>query len=417
MMNILKALWYKRRDIVSDGYDESLRYLSEILPVKTHEYPTGSMCWTWTIPEKWTLSDAYIEDVNGKKVYDAMQHPLCVVSYSLPVDKIVSCDELNMHLYSELKRPDAIPFCYKYYDRDWGFCIRHNDRLKLTADKYHVVIRSEFTKGTLKVGEYILQGKRDDIIVIASHLCHPAMANDDLSGIAVMYDLANAMTKIGGYNYTYIFLTVPETIGSIAYLANNESLIPRIKYGIFLEMLGNDNVMALQHSNKGDTKIDRMAAYILRKHCDKFREGAFRTIVGNDEMVFESPGVGISMISISRAPYPEYHTSDDDLSIISEDKLQEAKGIMLDIINAIDKDYIPERKFKGPVFLSGHGLWVDPMESWELNHNINQIMLKMDGDTSIFSIADELGLDYQEVFNYVERFYAKGLINKLPPKA
>jgi aminopeptidase-like protein len=411
MIRLINDLWFERRDIVSDGYDKSLKYISKIIPLKIHEIPSGTKCWTWTVPEKWTVKDAYIEDLDGNRLLDLKDHPLHVISYSLPIDKVVTKEELMKHLHTSSQRPEAIPFEFKYYERDWGFCIQHNRLKEFTKDKYKVFIDSKFEKGTLKVGDYTIEGKTDETIVLVAHLCHPAMANDDLSGVAVLVEIAKELQKRNNH-YTYKFLLLPETIGSIAYLSQNENIIPKLKYGIFLEMLGNNNIHALQLSRQGNTRLDRIARYVMAQKLVSFRDGPFRKIVGNDEMVFNGPGVDVPMISISRFPYPEYHTSDDNPSIISEERLIESKNLILEILNVLDNDYIPKRTFKGPVFLSGYGLWVDWRTNKKLNENIEQIMLRLEGDKSVFDITEELNMRFEDVLNYLNKFFENGLITK-----
>jgi aminopeptidase-like protein len=237
------------------------------------------------------------------------------------------------------------------------------------------------------------------------------MVNDDLAGVSVLVEVAEEMQRRNNF-YTYKFLILPETIGSIAYLSQNEDIISKIKYGLFLEMLGNDNMHALQLTRQCNTRLDRIARYILKKKLANFREGAFRTIVVNDELVFNGPGIDIPMISISRFPYPEYHTSDDNLSIVSEENLVESKNLILDILILLDSDYIPRRKFKGPVFLSRYGLWVDWRTNKKLNEAIDQIMLRFEGDKSVFDIAEELQIEFEDVLGYVNKFHQNGLIQK-----
>ncbi|HEY0090027.1 MAG TPA: DUF4910 domain-containing protein, partial [Candidatus Lokiarchaeia archaeon] len=190
----------------------------------------------------------------------------------------------------------------------------------------------------------------------------------------------------------------------------NEDFIHKMKYGIFLEMLGNNNIHALQLTRQGNTRLDRIARYVMKRKLSTFREGAFRKIVGNDEMVFNGPGVNIPMISISRSPYPEYHTSDDTMGIISEEKLTESKELILEIIDIIDKDYTPFRQFKGPIFLSGYGLWIDWRKNRKLNSNIEQIMLNLEGDKSIFDISEMLDMEFKDVLDYVNKFVYKKLV-------
>jgi aminopeptidase-like protein len=409
MIKLINDLWLKRKDIISDGFDESLKYISKIIPLKIHKIPTGKKCWTWVVPEKWEVKSAYVDDLNGNRLLDLKNHPLHVISYSLPIDKIVTKKELFQHLHTNKERPDAIPFEFKYYNRDWGFCIQDNRLKKFTKDKYKVFIDSKFEKGNLKVGEHTIKGKTDKTIVLVAHLCHPGQANDDLTGVAVLVSLAKEMSKRDNY-YTYKFLFVPETIGSIAYLSQNENLISSFKCGIFLEMLGNDNIHALQLTRQGNTRLDRIARYIMKRKFKKFTEGAFRTIVANDEIVFNGPGVDIPMISISRHPYPEYHTSDDNPDIISEKRLEQSKSLVLEILNIIDSDHTPKRQFLGPVFLSGYGLWVDWRDNLELNQNIEKIMLNLEGDKTIFDIAEELDMEFSDVLGFVDKLKEAKLV-------
>jgi aminopeptidase-like protein len=192
MYDIVKDLYYKRRDLVSDGYDESLDYISKILPIKIHKIKSGTPCWTWTVPEKWTVEEAYVE-ADGKKLIDMNDHPLHVVSYSESVNKFVSKQELMNHISTNKDRPNAIPFNFKYYERDWGFCVQHEKLKEFTYDQYRVVIKSSFENGDIKIGELVLPGESTDTIVLVAHLCHPGMANDDLSGVAVLVNLANSL--------------------------------------------------------------------------------------------------------------------------------------------------------------------------------------------------------------------------------
>jgi len=411
-MKLINDIWFKRRDIVSDGFDESLEYISKIIPLKIHQISSGTKCWTWIIPEKWSVKEAYIEDLEGNRILDLKNHPLHVISYSLPVNKVVTQEELLRHLHTNPKRPDSIPFEFKYYERDWGFCIQHNRLKELTKDKYRVFINSKLEKGNLKVGDYTIEGETDKTVVLVAHLCHPAQVNDDLTGVAVLVDIAKEMSK-KKHHFSYKFLLVPETIGSIAYLSQNENIILKLKYGIFLEMLGNNNIHALQLSRQGNTRLDNIARYVIKRKLNNFREGPFRKIVGNDEMVFNGPGVNVPMISISRFPYPEWHTSDDDLNIISEENLKESKNFILEILSILDNDYIPKRQFKGPIFLSGYGLWVDWRINKKLNENLEQIMLNLEGNMSVFDIAEKLDMEFNEVLNYVNKFLEKGLIKKI----
>lgn len=413
MKELIEKIWHLRRDLISDGYDRALEQIKAILSLKVIEIPTGTKCWTWTVPEKWSVQEAYIENRNGERLLDLKNHPLHIVSYSLPVDKWLSREELLKHLYTKPDMPDIIPYEYKFYERDWGFCLPHNQLSKFSQEKYHAVIKSKFEKGALKVGEYKVKGETEKIITLVAHLCHPAQANDDLAGAAVLVSLAQELGR-KKIRFTYQFLLVPETIGSIAYLSQNEKIIKDLYGGIFLEMLGSSTPLALQYSQKADSQLDKIAKYVFSRRFKDFKQGAFRTIVSNDEMVFNSPGVNVPMLSISRYPYKEHHTSADTLQIISEEKLKEAKEVIWEIIEMLEKNYRPERTFKGPVFLSGLGLWVDWRKDFALNKKIEQMMFKLEGGKTVLDIALELEMDFNSVLHYLDKFFVAGLIKKLP---
>jgi aminopeptidase-like protein len=408
---IVEDLYFTRRDLISDGYDKALEYLSKIIPLKIHKIASGTKCWTWTVPKKWNVSDAYIE-ANGKKLLDLKNHPLHVISYSLPIDKVVSHAELLEHIYTNPKRPDSIPFQFKYYEQDWGFCIEHKKLETFSHDQYRVLINSKFDDGELKIGEVFIKGKSNETIVLVAHLDHPAMANDDLAGVAVLVGIAKSLLEKSNLRYSYKFLILPETIGSVAYLSQNENIIPNLKFGIFLEMLGNNNEFALQFSKQSDTILDQISKNLLKTNYPNFSQGEFREVVANDEMVFNGPGVNIPMISISRWPYPEYHTSDDNISIIKPEKLEESKSLILEIIECLEDNYFPKRKFIGPPFLSGSGLWVDWQDDLKKNLLVEKIFMEFEGDKSIIDIANQLDLPFKKLLEYVNKFVDAGLVEK-----
>jgi aminopeptidase-like protein len=239
-------------------------------------------------------------------------------------------------------------------------------------------------------------------------------ANDDLSGVVTAIGLTHRLAEnpLPPGSMSVRFWFGPETIGTIAYLAHHEDLIPELKGGIFVEMTGNRNKIAWHHTRQHDHLLDRIAAYVLRDRDHSERD--FGSAPANDERVINGPGVNIPCISVNRWPYDEYHTSDDNLEIIDEDMLQEAVDDIEKMVRIFASNYIPVRRFRGPVFLSGHGLWVDWRENWDLNRAIEKIMMSFDGDHSIFDIARDVGLDYWEVRDYVEKFRVKGLVEAVP---
>ncbi|WP_456324635.1 DUF4910 domain-containing protein [Desulfonauticus submarinus] len=410
MKQIINALWLLPRDIVSDGYDAALYALAEQIPMIIHEYPTGTECWTWIIPEKWTCHEAYLEDQNGKRLFSYSDNPLHVISYSLPFDGWVTRDELFDHLFVHPKISEAIPFVFKYYERDWGLCCSKKLKDSLRDDKYRVVIKTSFSYSTLKVGEVVIPGKSEETIILCAHLCHPGMVNDDLTGIVVGLEVMRELSKHRNLHYTYRFLIVPETIGSIAYLSHNEDLIPLIKGGLFLEMLGLNNPHALQLSFAGETDIDKNFSLALKNYDTNSWIAPYFTVIGNDERQFNAPGVRIPMLSLSRVlprthpdwPYKEYHSSFDNNDLVSFERLEDSKRLVLAMIDVLENNVVPKNKFKGELFCSRYGIHIDWTTDPEGHKVFFQVMALMDGKLSIVEIASKLNVSFNTVKKIVD---------------
>ncbi len=403
MIDLIREVYPLNRSLVSDDYDRALELVGERVAMTVHEYPSGSECWTWRIPQKWTVNEAWVE-ADGERIIDVADHPLHLWTGSLPVDDVVSREELIEHLAWNEDHPRAIPYRFNFYELKWGFSLSYDQLRTLDADEYRVHIDTEYSDGTLKVGEATVPGRSDEVIVLMAHLDHPGQANDGLSGVAVGAELINWLRERDNH-YTYTLLVLPETIGSIAYFSHNMDLIPRCRAGIFLEMLGNDNQFAFQHSRQHDDFIDHAARQTLVDHYGEgnFTEGAFRKVVGNDEMVLNGPGVNVPTVSISRWPYWQYHTHFDNMDMISQECLEESLDVIKDIVGILERDFVPRRKFTGPIFLSGYGLWVDYRVNFALNRAIEQVMLSLEGDQSILDIARRTNVTYDDIYDFVRR--------------
>lgn len=419
MLNLIQELWFLKRDIVSDDIDRALARLAEEVPMQIHHFPTGQPCWTWRIPEKWTCQAAYLETLEGKRLIDYADHPLHVVSYSLPFEGIVSRDELLAHLHVHPTLPDAIPFVFKYYERDWGLCAARELHDRLTDERYRVVIRTAFEPGALKVGEVVIPGESAETVMLAAHLCHPAMVNDDLTGVVVGIESARTLLTGPRPYYTYRLLILPETIGSVAYLSAHEHLIPDMVAGLFLEMLGNDSPHALQGSLLPASQADRVFATALRGLDPEGYQGAYRTVIGNDERQFNAPGVRVPMLSLSRVeppgsptrPYREYHSSLDTPAIVSSSRLQASRVVALGLIDAWEKNQYVVNDFKGEVFASGYGLWIDYRTNPEGHRILFQVMERCDGTRTVADIAVELETTFQAVWQVVSLLHAQELVH------
>ncbi len=427
MLELIHELWYLKRDIISDDFDKALYRLAEEFEhtgaqMKIHSYQSGETCWTWKVPEKWTCHEAYLETLDGKRLLDYSDHPLQVVSNSLPFEGTVSRQELFEHFHVHSRLPDAIPFVFKYYERDWGLCGSKNFRDSLSDEKYNVVIRTEFEPGEMKVGEIFIPGKHPGTFVIEAHLCHPAQVNDDLTGVVVAIETAKRLLEIPDTNYTYRIIIVPETIGTIAYLSHNEDLIPDMDGGLFLEMLGNDSPHALQGSFLPNSQSDRCMVSALRELDKNSYCAPYRTVINNDERQFNAPGVRVPMLSLSRVeppgsetrPYREYHSSLDNPTIISSDRLEDSARVVLGLLKAWERNQYVVNRFKGEIFCSGYGIWIDYKQNPQGHQRLFEIMERCDGERTIADIACELEISFQSVEEVIELFFANDLVEFSP---
>ena len=433
MIDLIQELWFLKRDIVSDDFDRALTRLAEEVPMTIHEYATGESCWTWQVPEKWTCHEAFLETLDGRRLLDYEDHPLHVVSYSLPFEGVVKREQLLQHLHVHPHLPNAIPFVFKYYERDWGLCASKTLRDSLTANEYRVVIRTSFEPGTLKVGEIVIPGDSEETFVIVAHLCHSAMVNDDLTGVIVGIDTARSLlnttsTKLDNealstagdrLYYTYRVLILPETIGSVAYLSHNEHLIPYMTGGLFLEILGNDSPHALQGSFQPESQADRCLTTALRGLDPEGYLGAYRTIIDNDERQFNAPGVRVPMLSLSRVeapkdtgrpPFPEYHSSLDTPAVVSKERLEASVDVVLGIIKAWEHNHYVVNNFKGEIFCSGYGIWIDYRVNPDGHRRLFEIMERCDGEHTVADIAYELNTSFQAVWEVISLLQKKELV-------
>ena len=419
MKEMIDALWYLPRDLVSDGFDAALGALGTQVPITVHEYPTGTECWTWIIPEKWGCQEAYLEKLDGTRLFSYADHPLHVVSYSLPFEGEVSREELFKHLHVHPKIPDAIPFRYKYYERDWGLCCSQELKRSLTDDRYRVVIKTSSGPGTLKVGEVVVPGESEESIVLCAHLCHPAMANDDLSGVVVGVDVMRELIKQPRRRYTYRYLILPETIGSAAYLSHNEALIPAMKGGLFLEMVGLENPHVLQLSFDGATEVDQCFSLTVSENGRENWTAAFRSVIRNDERQFNAPGVRVPMLSLSRVlppassdwPYREYHSSHDTPGLVSIQRLEETRDLVLRMIDTLEHNTVPMNRFKGEIFASRYGLHIDPEIDPVARKLFFDAVNLIDGTRSLAEIAATCGISFSQARQIVDKLAEHGLVD------
>ncbi|MEM8560218.1 MAG: DUF4910 domain-containing protein [Bacteroidota bacterium] len=346
--NLAARLYPLRRSLTGDGVRATLAVLAERLPsLEQHEVPTGTPVLDWTVPDEWNWKAAWVADAEGRRVVDATEHGLHLVGYSVPVRQRMTWAELKPHLHTLPDQSDAIPYRTAYYAQTWGFCLRHRTVLDLDARgdeaEYEVVIDATRGPGALTYGEVVLPGETEETVLISAHVCHPMLANDNLSGLVVAAALAEQLAARAQRCYTYRFVWAPGTVGAITWLARNEAVVPTIRHGLILANLGDAGGFTYKQSRLGTfgqtpAEIDRAVAVALRDAGEALDVRPFIPY-GYDERQYGSPGFNLPVGCLTRTPYgeyPEYHTSADDLDFISEAQLQGALARLTDVIDILE---------------------------------------------------------------------------------
>lgn len=317
LYRLVEELYPLCRSITGHGVRETLTILQSHIPLTIHEVPSGTQVFDWQVPKEWNIRDAYIKNRRGERVIDFRQSNLHVVGYSIPIRQTLSLDELKPHVYTLPDHPDWIPYRTSYYKEDWGFCLTHHQWLSLQDEEYEVCIDSSLEEGALTYGELYLPGQTEDDVLFSCHVCHPSLCNDNLSGIAVVTWLAKFLMGLDRrYSYRMVFL--PGTIGPITWLSLNERLVPRIKHGLVVALVGDPGVSTYKRSRNGQAEIDRAVAHVLRHAGNDFQIRDFLPY-GYDERQYCSPGFNLPVGCFMRTPngcFPEYHTSADNLDFV-----------------------------------------------------------------------------------------------------
>ena len=360
MYALAERLFPLCRSITGRGVRETLRTLQEYIPLTIHEVPSGTKVFDWTIPKEWNIRDAYIITPEGEKIASFKKNNLHVVGYSIPVDEEIALTELQEHLYSLEEQPDAIPYVTSYYKERWGFCLSHRERQSLKNGTYRAVINSELKDGSLTYGELIIPGKSKKEIFLSTYVCHPSMANNELSGPVVAMYLAKWVVT-APRKYTYRIIFIPETIGSLTYLSQHvEEMKENMIAGFNLTCMGDDRSFSYLPSRDGATRADKVAVRILKSRHPEFITYSYLAGRGSDERQYCSPGVDLPVVSIMRSKYgryPEYHTSLDDMSVVSPEGLQGAYDVLKECLETLEANPAYRASHLGEPQLGKRGLY------------------------------------------------------------
>jgi aminopeptidase-like protein len=334
------ALWPICRSITGNGLRNSFKILQEIISFELIEVPTNTSVLDWKVPKEWNINDAYIITPQGNKICEFKVNNLHLINYSMPVNMSLTFEELLPYLHTLPNKPNAIPYLTSYYKETWGFCLTHNEFLQLPKEgNYQVVIDSSLQDGALTYGQYILKGSSEEEILFSSYLCHPSMANNELSGPLALAFLYQELSKMENRYYTYRFVLAPETIGIVAFLAQHgEKLKSKIKGGYVLTCCGDAGSITYQLSKRTDTIADHMMQHFLKTKYTNFSVRDFR-VGGSDERQYCSPGFNFPVGTIMRTPYkiyPEYHTSLDNKSIMDFSALKEIIMLLVDVCKGME---------------------------------------------------------------------------------
>jgi aminopeptidase-like protein len=419
MISLVRHLFPICRSITGDGLRDSLRIIRSHVPIEIHEVPSDAAALDWTVPKEWNVREAWIATLDGRRVVDFSRSNLHLVQYSIPVDRIVPVEELRAHLHTLPETPDWIPYRTAYYTQTWGFCVAYRQYEAMTDPSYRVYIDSSLERGALSYGELVVKGRSDDEFLLSCHVCHPSLANDNLSGVAIAVELARWLLCRNN-QLTYRFLFIPGTIGSLVWLHRNDSVVRRTTHGLVLTCLGDGGAFTYKASRRGNAAIDRIAAHVLRHHETPHRLQPFIPY-GYDERQYCSPGFDMPVGCLMRSPwgeYPEYHTSADNLDLVRPEHLTESLAVLQEIIATADENAVyRSRNLKGEPQLGRRGLYGTIGGGKEAGGYGQMALLWIlnlaDGNYSLLDMAERAGLPFKEIRAAADALRVAGLLDRI----
>lgn len=410
------------RSLTGPGVRATLAEVSKLLPgLQIQEVPSGTRCFDWTVPDEWSCREAWVEDETGRRIIDIAEHNLHVVGYSEPVDTWVSRAELEARLHSIPELPDAIPYVTSYYRRTWGFCLQHRRRQDLVGDRFRVRIDSTLAPGHLTYGELVIPGKSEQELLFSTYVCHPSLANNEISGPTLATFLARWLSGRDN-RYTCRVLFLPETIGAIVYLSQHLDALKRnLVAGFILTCVGDTRAVSFMPSRHGGTLADRAALSVLEQHAPGYLPWSFLKHRGSDERQYCAPGVDLPVVSIMRSrygTYPEYHTSLDDLSVISPEGLAGSLALHQQVVELLETNQIWQATCLGEPQLSTRNLRESTGGGRSLAAStklISDVLAMSDSSRDTLALAELLACPFEEVDACCRLLEGHGLLRPSVP--
>jgi len=403
MHDFVRELYPLCRSITGEGLRITLSAAGRRLEgFEVRSVPSGTRVNDWEVPDEWNIRDAFVADVHGDRVIDFKRHNLHVVNYSTPVRRRVTRDELIEHVHTLPDRPGLIPYRTTYYDRTWGFCLEHERLPELTEPEYDVVIDATLEPGELNYGELVVPGAMEREVLISTHVCHPSLANDNLSGVALAVWLAQYVLGLEGRRYTYRFLFIPGTIGAITWLSLNPAAISRTLGGLVVALVGAPGPFHYKATSVGDARIDRVVRRTLGTRGAEFVERPFHPY-GYDERQYNSPGYRLPIGSLTRTPhgeFPEYHTSADNLDLVKAETLGESLDVFTEIVRRFESERVVRSRYPfGEPQLGRRGLYdrLGGAGATDRRMAMLWVLNQADGDHSVDDIAERSGLSREAI--------------------
>lgn len=417
IFKIAERIFPIARSLTGPGVEETLRVLSEYIPdLQVHHVPTGTPVFDWTVPKEWHIRGGYIADETGRHIIDFAQNNLHIMGYSTPVDEWVSYEELCRVLYTQPDQPDVIPYVTSYYKERYGFCMSEKQKRGLDKNaRYHIKIDSELVDGSLTYADWVLHGETEQEILFDTYVCHPSMANNECSGPALATALMMWLQSLPKRKYTYRFVLCPETIGAITYLSKNlEHLKSHVVAGFVLSCVGDDRDYSIIHSRYGNTLADRVLTNVLRYHAPQYSDYSYLKR-GSNERQYNAQGIDLPVVGFCRSKYgmyPEYHTSADDMTLVSPQGFQGAFDVMCQVIQALEHNAYYKIKVLGEPQLGKRGLYptVSQKGGDDAVRALVNFIAYADGQNDLIGISDIIGVPCKKLFDVMEKLMANNLL-------